>query len=365
MSKARQLADLGNVYDDGALSNRSLIINGDMRIDQRNGGSAITVDGTTKFPVDRFFVEEGSDAVLSAEQVSDAPDGFLTSLKVTVSTADTSLGATQLDVVGQRIEGQNMQHLNWGSSSAKTVTLSFWVKSSLTGTFGGSFWNNAFDRSYPFTYSISSANTWEYKTVTVEGPTSGTFLTTNGRGITIGWSLGAGSTYSGTAGSWQSSGLVNATGSVSVVGTSSATWQITGVQLEVGDLSTATPFEHRSYGDELARCQRYFEIREYNGTTTQVGNGYCNGTDILELNIPFLVAKRSVSDLTLTVTGASNIRTRTTGTNRTPSTIALRAYSTEGSASMQLSSLNGAITDGQAGMLQFVGAGSLQFDSEL
>jgi hypothetical protein len=304
MTKARDLADLGAVTSrldtvgasDGALSNRNLIINGDVRIDQRNGGSAITIDGATKFPVDRFFIEEGSDAVLSAEQDSDAPDGFLTSLKVTVSTADTSLGATQLDVVGQRVEGQNMQQLNWGSSSAKTVTLSFWVKSSLTGTFGGSFWNNAFDKSYPFTYSISSASTWEYKTVTIEGPTSGTFLTTNGRGISLGWSLGTGSTYSGTAGSWQSSGLTSATGSVSVVGTASATWQITGVQLEVGD--TATPFEHRSYGDELARCQRYYE---------KYGSGWAG--DGGNQQVSFRVEKRSSPTMTVTQGSTAYLRT--------------------------------------------------------
>ena len=300
MSKARELAELGAVYDSGALSNRNLIINGDMRIDQRNSGSALTVDGTTKLSVDRFFVEEGSDAILSAQQVSDAPDDFLTLLKITVSTADTSLGATQLDVVGHRIEGQNIQHLNWGSSSAQTVTLSFYVKSSLTGTFGGSFWNNAFDRSHPFTYSISSANTWEYKTVTVEGPTSGTFLTTNGRGVSIAWSLGAGSTYSGTAGSWQSSGLVNATGSVSVVGTASATWQITGVQLELG--TEATPFEHRSFGDELLRCKRYFErlLVDQNGSSFALGYG--EGTS--QIRTPFKYeTKRSSPSLAVSAAG--------------------------------------------------------------
>lgn len=288
MSRQSELAELGRVYDNSALSNRNLVINGDMRIDQRNSGSAVTADGNTKFPVDRFFVEEGSDGVLSGQQVSDAPDGFLSSLKVTVSTADTSLSASQLAIITHRVEGQNIQHLNWGSSSAKTVTLSFWVKCSLTGTFGGSFWNNAFDKSYPYTYTISSANTWEYKTVTVEGPTDGTWLTTNGRGVSFSWSLGAGSSLSGTAGSWQSSGLVAATGGVSVIGTTSATFQITGVQLEVGD--SATPFEHRIFGDEFLRCKRYYQ-------TVKAGMCIANGTTAIRTAMPLEVEMRTTPSL--------------------------------------------------------------------
>jgi hypothetical protein len=161
----------------------------------------------------------------------------------------------------QRIEGFNVADLGWGTASAQAVTLSFWVRSSLTGTFGGAINNSGANRSYPFTYSISSANTWEQKTITVAGDTTGTWLTTNGIGIAIWFGLGVGSSLSGTAGAWASSGLYSATGATSVVGTNGATFYITGVQLEKG--SQATAFEWRPYGTELALCQRYFQRYNY------------------------------------------------------------------------------------------------------
>jgi len=236
---------------------KNRIINGAMVIDQRNAGSAVTVDGAATYITDRFIVQDFSDAVLSAQQVVDAPAGFVNSLKVTVSTADTSLSATQGDRVNQRIEGYNIADLGWGTSDAKTITLSFWVKSTLTGTFGGSLENSATNRSYPFTYTISSASTWTLATVTIAGDTTGTWLTTNGIGVIVNWGLGVGSTYSGTAGSWQAADYISATGAVSVVGTLNATWQVTGVQLEVG--SIATGFEYVNYQTSLANCQRYFQ----------------------------------------------------------------------------------------------------------
>ena len=162
-------------------------------------------------------------------------------------------------MVGQFIEGLNVADLAWGTASAATVTLSFWVRSSLTGTFGGAFSNSASNRSYPFTYTINSANTWEQKTITVAGDTSGTWLTTSGIGIKVWFGLGVGSTYSGTAGSWSGNTYLSATGATSVVGTNGATFYITGVQLEAG--SAATPFENRSYGTELSLCQRYYYVQ--------------------------------------------------------------------------------------------------------
>jgi len=161
-------------------------------------------------------------------------------------------------VINQNIEGLNIANLAWGTANAKTVTLSFQVYSSLTGTFGGVLRNSADNRSYPFTYSIASANTWTSISVTVAGDTSGTWLTNNGVGIRVSFGLGVGSTYSGTAGAWAGTLYQGATGATSVVGTSGATLYITGVQLEVGD--TATSFEHRPYDMELARCQRYYQV---------------------------------------------------------------------------------------------------------
>jgi hypothetical protein len=233
---------------------RNRIFNGDMRIDQRNAGAAVTASGS--FPVDRFGVTHTTDGAFSAQQDSSAPAGFVNSVKITTTTADGTLAATQTLNYRQAIEGTNVSDLAWGTANAKTVTLSFWVRSSLTGTFGGSLRNSAVDRSYPFSYSISVADTWEYKSVTIAGDISGTWLTTNGVGVYITFGLGSGSDRSGTAGAWASGNSVQSTGSVSVIGTLNATWYITGVQLEVG--SVATPFERRPYGTELALCQRYY-----------------------------------------------------------------------------------------------------------
>ena len=246
--------DSTNQYSGGAFSFKNRIINGDMRIDQRNAGAAVTASGA--FPVDRFQIFNTTDGAYSAQQDTAAPEGFITSLKVTATTADATLTTTQRLYVIQNIEGTNVPDLGWGTVNAKTVTLSFWVRSSLTGTFGGSLRNSAANRAYPFTYTISSADTWEQKSVTIAGDTSGTWLTTNGIGIQISFGLGVGPDRSGTAGAWAASNLQSATGAVSVIGTLNATWYITGVQLEVG--SVATPFERRPYGMELALCQRYY-----------------------------------------------------------------------------------------------------------
>ena len=258
MSKAAELAAL--IGSQTALSNRNLIINGSQLVDQRNSGSSVTINSTNEtYVTDRFICRgEGSDGVFTAEQDTTTPDDFKNSLKIAVTTADSSIGATQSYLIRHKIEGQNIAHLNWGSSSAKKCTLSFSVRSSVTGTFGGSFNNSAFDRSYPFTYTISAANTWERKEITVDGPTDGTFLTTNGAGIIIGWSLGAGSSRVGTADAWASANYQGATGQTNLIATNSSTLYITGVQLEVGE--QATPFEHRSFADELARCQRYYQV---------------------------------------------------------------------------------------------------------
>ena len=232
---------------------RNRVVNGSMEIAQR-GTSAVTASGS--FPVDRFVIFNVTDGAFSAQQDSSAPAGFVNSLKVTTTTADATLTSNQQINLQQRIEGFNVADLGWGTANAKTVTLSFWVRSSLTGSFGGSLRNGASDRSYPFTYSISVADTWEYKTVTIAGDTSGTWLTTTGIGLHVHFGLGVGPTFSGTAGSWAATNYVSATGAVSVIGTLNATWYITGVQLEAG--SVATSFERRSYGQELALCQRYY-----------------------------------------------------------------------------------------------------------
>jgi hypothetical protein len=249
--------DSTNQFSGGAFSFKNRIINGAMVIDQRNAGAAVTLTSSVTYTVDRWLGVEDTDGVMTAQQDSSVPAGFTNSFKLTTTTADASLGATQYVVIGQRIEGLNVSDLGWGTANAKTITISFWVRSSLTGTFGGYLNNSGFNRYYVFSYSISSADTWEYKTVTIAGDTSGTWLTTNGTGLQLNFALGAGSTYSGTPGSWGSTTFVSATGAVSVIGTLNATWYITGVQLEVG--SVATPFERRPYGLEFMLCQRYYQ----------------------------------------------------------------------------------------------------------
>ena len=241
------------------MAGRNKIINGDMRIDQRNAGASVTRNTLSNvYTLDRWNSRaEGADGVYTVQQITDAPSGFVNSLKVTTTTADAALGATQIYAIHQPIEGNNCSDFAWGTADAKPITISFWIKSSLTGTFGGSVENANGSRAYPFSYEISSANTWEYKTIAISGDTTGTWETGNAIGLWVWFGLGVGATGSGTSGAWGVGPKYSATGAVSVIGTLNATWQITGVQLEAG--SVATPFEHRMYGQELALCQRYYQ----------------------------------------------------------------------------------------------------------
>jgi hypothetical protein len=254
-----------------SLGFKNRIINGAMTINQRAGGT-VTVNQYFNYITDRWCAFANVNGKYTSAQSSTVPTGFNNSL-IATSTSAYSVSSGDVFNLGQYIEGFNTADLGWGTANAATVTLSFWVRSSLTGTFGGAIRNSAEDRSYPFTYTISSANTWEQKTITVAGDTTGTWLTTNGIGIRVIFGLGVGSTYSGTAGAWAGANYYSATGATSVVGTSGATFYITGVQLEKG--STATSFDYRPYGTELALCQRYFckamTASGYANTTTQVG----------------------------------------------------------------------------------------------
>jgi hypothetical protein len=235
---------------------KNRIINGSMTVDQRNAGASVTPNGG--YTLDRWAAGNSQASKFSVQQNAGSvtpPAGFTYYLGVTSLSAYT-VGAAEQFFMYQPIEGYNVADLGWGTANAKTITLSFWVRSSLTGTFGGSILNSAQNRSYPFSYTISAANTWEQKSVTIAGDTSGTWLTTNGIGMYISIGLGVGATNSGTAGAWAGTTYYSATGATSVVGTNGATFYITGVQLEVG--SSATGFEYRSYGQELALCQRYY-----------------------------------------------------------------------------------------------------------
>ena len=286
------------------LKNR--IINGDMRIDQRNAGASVTPTTNATYTLDRYTAILSQASKFSVQQNAGSvtpPAGFTNYLGVT-STSSYAVLAADLFLIQQRIEGFNIADLAWGTADAKTVTLSFWVRSSLTGTFGGALNNSAFNRSYPFTYTISTANTWEQKTITIAGDTSGTWLTTNGTGINVNFGLGVGSTYSGTAGAWAAGEKDSATGATSVVGTNGATFYITGVQLEIG--STATPFERRLYGQELINCQRYCYRITNTGATgngSPVASGLWSNATLVATACKLPVTMRSAPTLSYSAIG--------------------------------------------------------------
>ena len=289
---------------------KNRIINGAMMIDQRNAGASVTLnDGV--FPVDRFRGNANISNKCSAQQSSVAPVGFTNSMLIT-STSAYSVGAGEIMSFYQAIEGLNCSDLGWGTANAQTVTLSFWVRSSLTGTFGGALKNSASNRSYPFTYTISSANTWEQKSITIAGDTSGTWLTTNGVGIFLQFGIGVGSTFSGTAGAWAGANYASATGATSVVGTNGATFYITGVQLEKG--STATSFDYRPYGTELQLCQRYYDF-----LTGGIGGGNQTSTTNCGFSLSFRVPKRAAPTPSLVGTVNANDGTAQVNISSLPS----------------------------------------------
>ena len=233
---------------------RNRIINGDMRIAQRGTGA---VSAALQFPVDRFYTNHSFDGVVNAQQSAIAPPGFTNSIGFTVSTPDTSLGASQFFNFRQSIEGFNTADFGFGAAGAQTITLSFWVRSSVTGTYAISIENGAFNRVYPTSYNINAANTWEYKTIVISGDTTGTWRTDNGIGLSVLFNLAVGSSFQGTPNVWNASSIYAPSGTLANwVGTNGATFYVTGVQLEVG--TVATPFERRQFGQELALCQRYF-----------------------------------------------------------------------------------------------------------
>jgi hypothetical protein len=246
-------ATVGNTLVMASSFLRNRIINGDMRIDQRNAGASVT----SGYPVDRFQIYSTQSAKWSAQQSSTAPTGFTKSVVITSSGIYSPTSSDYFSFT-TRIEGYNVSDFNWGTANAQTITVSFWVRSSLTGTWTGALHNNAFNRVYPFSYTINAANTWEQKTVTIAGDTTGTWITDNSVGLEIGFAFSVGSSGLATAGSWSSTtSIYGATGQTNLLGTNGATFYITGVQLEVG--TVATPFERRLYGTELMLCQRYYQ----------------------------------------------------------------------------------------------------------
>ena len=257
---------------------KNRLINSAMVIDQRNAGASVSASG--QYTLDRWVTATTIASKFTVQQNAGSvtpPVGFASYLGVTSSSA-YSIVTGDIFAFAQYVEAFNTSDLAWGTENAQAVTLSFWIRSSLTGTFGGALQNSAQNRSYPFSYTISSANTWEQKTITIAGDTSGTWISgTNGVGVRIFFSVGTGATYSGTSGAWVGTQYYSATGATSVVGTNGATFYITGVQLEKG--STATSFDYRPYGTELALCQRYYYRQTALGNNSPffVGQTYASG----------------------------------------------------------------------------------------
>ena len=303
----------GNINVANTFGFKNRLINGDMRIDQRNAGASVNINNG--YSLDRWggIVSQASKFTVQQNSASVTPPvGFINYLGVVSSSAYT-VGSSEVFVIKQAIEGLNISDLAWGTANAATVTLSFWVRSSLTGTFGGALRNSAGNRSYPFSYTINSANTWEKETITIAGDTSGTWLTTNGIGIELDFSMGTGATLSGTAGAWAGANYTSATGATSVVGTSGATFYLTGVQLEKG--STATSFDYRPYGTELSLCQRYLPAFLSDGGLIQAP-GYMANTTAGNFMVTFPVTAR-VSPTGITVSGTWSFST-SVGTSFTP-----------------------------------------------
>jgi hypothetical protein len=335
---------------------KNRIINGAMVIDQRNAGASVTQTTAALYVTDRFAIAGSVASKFTGQQSSTAPTGFVKSLIATSSSAYT-VGASEFFQISQRLEGNNIADLGWGTANAQTVTLSFWVRSSLTGTFGGSLYSYSGDVSYPFTYTINSANTWEYETVTIAGPTTGTFPTDNSGSLVVGFSLGSGATVSGTAGSWSGTLYRSATGATSVVGTSGATFYITGVQLEKG--STATSFDVRSYPTELMMCQRYYESTFPIGTAPVQNGGLSNALRVSQVAVAgnacrgitwlFKTTKRNTpATITSYNPAVANANVRNTSRSNDAAISGIAALNTMGIAFTFVSSTGSAVGDDNA-----------------
>jgi hypothetical protein len=283
---------------------KNRIINGAVTISQRNGSSATTIPAyTNTYGPDRWYGASqpvGSKYSIAQGNTGGAAlaAGFVNCLNV-VSLSAYSITSGDIHTVCQRIEGYNTADLQWGTANAKTVTLSFWAYSSITGTWAGVITDSANAYTYPFTYTISSASTWEYKTITIAGPTSGTWSTTTGIGLNLCFSVGVGSSFTATANAWTSAAnTFGVTGANSLLGTNGAQLSFTGVQLEVG--SSATSFDYVNYQTSFANCLRYYWkfVGQNASGNTQIGSGMqYNGGDV-RCTLQYPVPMRIVPSVT-------------------------------------------------------------------
>lgn len=354
--------DQANFYNVGqTVGFRNRIINGDMRIDQRNLGAAVTgFSGGGKYTVDRWAVWATGGA-LTAQQSTLVPPGFDKSLSVTVTTADATLDAGDYYLISQAIEGNNIADFNWGSANAKAITISFWVRTSVTGTYSGAVRNASANYTYPFQFTVNQANTWEYETITIPGPTSGSWNADNTLGMYLWISMATGTLYSDVAGAWTTkANVVGASSSINMIATNGATFHITGVQLEVG--LTATNFDTRFHGTELMFCQRYYMRYQLTGSFPFVGRTLSDNR--VQLNLPLRYQMRTTPSLVSSdITAVNNIYF---GTSRV-SPNGTQTYSLSGHESVDIGGIlitgGGTYTDGQIAVAQITG--SIAYSAEL
>jgi hypothetical protein len=337
----------------GGMRNR--IINGDMRINQRGNTTYTVPSGSNLYTLDRWeAVDAHANAALTVTQSSDAPAGFSNSAIVTVTASGTT-GAGDVAIFRQAIEGFNVDDLDFGTASARTISVSFWVKGSVTGTYAVAVSNSGNNRHYIRHYTINSANTWEYKSITIPGDTTGTWFKDNSAGLRLKFTLAAGTTYRGTVDTWNAADVIGTSSSVNLTSTNGATWQITGVQLEKG--STASAFEQLNYGLELAMCQRYYHIASlFNFATNAYYQGYFGGSTAV-WNIRHPVQMRSVP--TATISQPTQVQYYSQSGVWTNTTITLQTYNDYGTHSSQGKTdvLVGVSSDSQGGgkLLYLVG----------
>ena len=320
MSRARDFADLAGSADAGGLTGRNIVINGSASVNQRGDSTGVTSTGY--YGPDRFNLLYTDAGTWSISQSSTAPEGFANSYKLDCTTAKASLASNSRLFVQTKIEGQNVQHLKKGTSNASKTTLSFWVRSNKTGTYQVNLEDNDNIRIIGATYAISAADTWEHKEITFAGDTSGAFTDDNGDSLAIMWALVAGTDNSSGAVPTAWEAKVNtdrgAGLTVNLADSTSNEWYITGVQLEVGQ---ATPFEHRSFHDELARCQRYFyrEVDDDGAMFSWVG--FADSSTAAYLQHPHPVEMRAEPSMSTTGTAGDyslRIGANTVGCNNVP-----------------------------------------------
>lgn len=338
---------------------KNMIINGACMINQRFKSGTYTLSQDNYYPVDRFRSWASGGGQFTIQRSDNAPPGFKNSLMLTVLAEDSSITAGDYYTVQQRVEGYNFSHLNWGTSDAKPITLSFWVRATVTGKYGISFFPNGQSYNYVTHYNINNFDAWEYKTITIPGATSGTWLTNDSIGFGIWWDFGSGTLYeTSTTETWGQNGKFWPTGSKQMIATNGATFRMTGVQLEVG--KNATEFEHRSYGEELALCQRYFQKIEVTHNTVaasgHVYSGTTNAAMQATLNCPLRTQPTvSLSGLTIYSSAGSHSYSLT-GANYVGDTTICNIMGTIGS---------GATARDPLFFLGQVSGGSISLDAEL